>query len=209
MFRLPWLPILTAAQLAAAANPSHAGQPEAIPWFLYSTKTFTDNSTTSATFFQDVENDKTLSNMEAAGQLPDPQYMIVHYVTCDLLREPTTAAGGKTGALDDLELFLKATGRAIWTLNMSNKSYGPFPLTMCHATGGATGVGYGTFTAEESIQQANNGIPGSGGFPFGGALVIPPKVGFSVKVELAAAVDMTADLRVRMGLAGVLYRRVL
>lgn len=208
MFRLPWLPLLTAAQLAAQANPVSAGQPEAIPWFLYDTQTWTDNSTTNATFFQTVQTDKTLGNMESAGQLPDPQYFIVHYVTCDLLRTPTTAAGDKVGALDDIDLFLKS-GRAMFTFKMSNKDYGPFPLTLCHSTGGATGVGYGTFTAEESIQQANNGIPGSGGFPFGGSIVIPPKVGFSVRVETAAAVDMTANLSVRMGLAGVLYRRVL
>jgi hypothetical protein len=209
VFRLPWLPILTSAQLMAASNPVNAGQPEAIPWFLYSTKTYTDNSTTRLTFFDSVENDKTLSNMETAGALPDPQFMIVHYVTCDILREPTTAAGGVDGAINDIELLLKATGRAIFTFKMSNKDYGPFPLTLCHSTGGATGVVAGTFTAEEQIQQANNGIPGSGGFPFGGALVIPPKVGFSVVLEVAAAVNLTADVRIRMGLAGVLYRRVL
>lgn len=208
MFRLPWLPILTAAQLAAAANPSTAGQPEAIPWFLYDTQTWTDNATVRSTFFGAANNDKTLSNMESGGQLPDPQYMIVHYITCDLLRLPTTAAGGVDGALNDIELFLKG-GRATFTFQMSNKAYGPFPLSLCHSTGGATGIGYGTFTAEESIQQSNNGIPGSGGFPFGGALVIPPKVGFSVVVETAAAVNMTADLSIRMGIAGVLYRRVL
>lgn len=92
---------------------------------------------------------------------------------------------------------------------MSNKNYGPFPLMSCHSLGGATGVGYGTFTAEESIQQANVGIPGSGGFPFMGALVIPPKVGFGVTLNWSGAQTLTADARIRIGLAGVLYRRVL
>lgn len=208
MFNIKWAPVMTSGELAAAANPASAGQPEAIPWFLYDTQNYVDNSTTRLQFFQTVQTDRTLGNMEAAGQLPDPQYFIIHYVTCDILRVPTTAAGGQDGAINDLELLLKS-GRAIWTFNMSNKSYGPFPLTLCHSTGGTTGQGWGTFTAEESIQYANNGIPGSGGFPFLGALVIPPKVGFNVTLELAAAVNISADVYIRLGLAGVLYRRVL
>lgn len=208
MFTIRWAPTLSSGQLAAAANPQLANQPEAIPWILYDTQTYTDNSTTTLSFFSATNTDKTLSNMESSGQLPDPQYMVIHFVTCDFLGTPTTAAGGVAGVLNDTELLLKG-GRGTFTFTMSNKNYGPFPLMACHSLGGATGVGYGTFTAEESIQQANVGIPGSGGFPFMGALVVPPKVGFGVTLNWSAAQDTTADVRIRIGLAGVLYRRVL
>lgn len=211
MFNIKWAPVLTAAQLAAAANPANAGQPEAMPWFLYDTQLITSAATTQATFFQTVQTDKTMGNMESAGQLPDPQYFIVHYVTCDVL-DPVIANAGHAatalGPVNDIEVLLK-TQRATFTFQMSNKQYGPFPLTLCHGTGGATGNGVATLTAEASIWYGNNGIVGSGGFPFLGSLVIPPKVGFSVTVQFAAAPTLSGNINMRLGLAGVLYRRVL
>lgn len=211
MFHIKWAPVLTAAQLAAAANPVSAGQPEAQPWFLYDTQLITSASTTSASFFVNQNADKTMSNMEASGQLPDPQYFIVHYVTCDILDPPIANAGHAASALgpvNDIDVLLK-TQRATFTFNMSNKAYGPFPLTLCHGTGGATGNGTATYTAEASIWYGNNGIVGSGGFPFLGSLVIPPKVGFNITVSFAAAPTLSGNLNMRIGMAGVLYRRVL
>lgn len=211
MFHIKWAPVLTAAQLAAAASPSSAGQPEALPWFLYDTQLITSAATTEASFFQTVQVDKTMGNMESAGQLPDPQYFIIHYVTCDILDPPIANAGHAATALgpvNDIDVLLK-TQRATFTFNMSNKTYGPFPLTLCHGTGGATGNGTATYTAEASIWYGNNGIIGSGGFPFLGSLVIPPKVGFSINVKFAAAPTLSGNINMRIGMAGVLYRRVL
>jgi len=211
MFHIKWAPVLTAGQLQNAANPQSAGQPEAMPWFLYDSQTYTSGTTTSQTFFQTVQTDKTLGNMESAGQLPDPQYFIVHYVTCDILSSPVASAAGTAadaGPLNDIDLLLKA-GRATFTFQMSNKNYGPFPLTLCHATGGATGIIAGTETAPKMIAQGNNGIVGSGGFPVLGALVIPPKVGFNIVTNFASAQTLSGNIVIRLGLAGVLYRRVL
>lgn len=210
MFQIKWAPVLTAGQLAAASNPQSANQPEALPWVLYDTQAFTTAATTTQTYFQNVSADKTLCNMESAGQLPDPQYFIMHYITCDILAIPSVSNTATiVGAYDDIDRFLKQ-GRATFTFQMSNKFYGPFPLTLCHSTGGATGMGWGTSAASNNFQVANNGVPGSGGFPVLGAQVIPPKVGFSIKVELAAAVTLNVSpLNVRIGMAGVLYRRVL
>lgn len=210
MFTIRWAPMLSSGQLAAAANPQVGNQPEAIPWILYDTATYVSGTTTTLSLFAAVNADKTLSNMESSGQLPDPQYMIVHYVTCDILVTPTVVVAGTTvGALNDIDLLLKGTSRATFTFAMSNKNYGPFPLNACHSLGGATGTGWGTLTAQTSIQQANNGIPGSGGFPFMGAIVIPPKVGFGITLNFAAAQTLSANALIRIGLAGVLYRRVL
>lgn len=211
MFHIKWAPVLTAAQLAQAANPNSAGQPEALPWFLYDTQLITSAATTNAQFFQNVNADKTMSNMESAGQLPDPQYFILHYLTCDVLDPPIAVAGHTASALgpvNDIDVMLK-TQRATFSLNLSNKVYGPFPLTLCHGTGGATGNGVATFTAEASVWYGNNGIVGSGGYPFLGSIVIPPKVGFSITVNFAAAPTLSGNINIRLGMAGVLYRRVL
>jgi hypothetical protein len=95
---------------------------------------------------------------------------------------------------------------------MSNKRYGPFSLTMTAATGGATfsGYGYGTAANGTSAGVVNNGIPGSGGYPFSGALVIPPKIGFDITIRFGTAVTLvTTPLNIRISLVGALYRRVL
>lgn len=213
MFNIRWQPVQTENQLKAQANPASANQPEALPWFLYDTQDIASAVTTPLTFFNTVQTDRSLGNMTSAGQLPDPQYFVVHYVTCDLLQIPTlTTTADATGAIGNIDQILK-TARAHWTINISDKLYGNFPLTLCHSTGGATGAGvWGqntNATTVNSFQAGNNGMPGSGGFPILGALVIPPKVGFSLTLNFGAAPTLTATVKCRMGLAGVLYRRVL
>lgn len=213
MFNIRWQPVLKKADLDLQANPSQAGQNEATPWFLFDSQDIPTASSAQVNFFTAVQGDRTLGNLVSAGQLPDPQYFQVHYITCDLLSIPTLGlAAAVTGALSDIDNILKAA-RATWTLNISDKLYGPFPLTLCHSTGGATGgINAMNDTAAPTInnfQWANNGLPGSGGFPFLGSLVIPPKVGFSLALNFGAATTLSATVKCRMGMAGVLYRRVL
>ena len=210
MFRLPWAPPLTKAALAAISDPTSAGQPECIPWILYDTQDFVTASTTQLTFFQTVQTDQTLGNLPSQAQLPDPQHFVLHYVTCDVLAIPSlSAAGTVVGALNDIDLIMKG-GRPVFTITMSDKNYGPFPLRACHALGGVTGGVAGTFAATTDIQFGNNGIPGGGGFPFMGAIVIPPKVSFKLSVQWSATQAINVSpVKIQIGLAGVLYRRVL
>lgn len=213
MVIIPWDPPRTKANLDAISNPTLANQPEVVPWFLYDTAAVTTGVATPLVFFVNQNVDKTLSNMEGPGQLPDPQYFELFYVAADILQVPTATAlaGEPNAAWANVENILK-TVRATFLLEISGKKYGPFPLTSTAATGGATGAGYGYGTAANGTSAAlvNSGIPGSGGFPFSGAVVIPPKVGFSITVSFAAAPTITGGpINLRMVLAGNLYRRVL
>jgi hypothetical protein len=212
MIVIPWQPALTREELDLMANPQAANVPECVPYQLYDTQNIANAATGPFTFFTALNNDKTLSNVESAGSFPDPQYFIVHYIAADFLQVPTatTLANEPNQALANVENILK-TCRATITLSISNKAYGPFSLTMCHSTGGATfsGYGYGTAANGTSSGAVNNGIPGSGGFPVGGAIVIPPKVNYSVTVNLSTAATVSATVPVRVSLLGVLYRRVL
>lgn len=193
-------------QVAAAAYPQVAGQPEAVPWIFYDSETYVDASTTTLTFFQTTKNDRSLSNMEVAGSIPNPQAFQLYYTGLDVLRAPTTAAGGVAGAIDDIHRLV-LTGRPRFTLILSDKNYGPFPLSFLHASGGAIGFGWGTFTAEESIQYANNGVF-DGGFCWDGSIIIPPSTGFRWVVEWPSAVDITADVVLRLWIGGALFRAV-
>jgi hypothetical protein len=212
MIVIPWQPALSRDELDALANPMFANQPEVVPWQLYDTQAVANAATGPFVFYQAINVDKTLSNMEGPGQLPDPQYLVVHYVACDILQIPTATAlaSEPNQGLANVENLLK-TCRATFEFNMSNKRYGPFSLTMTAATGGATGAGYGYGSAANGTSTfvVNNGIPGSGGYPFSGALVIPPKIGFDVTVRLATAATLSATVNVRISLVGALYRRVL
>lgn len=199
----------TFEQLVALSQPSSGKLPEALLWPLYSTKSYVSGTTTKLVFFDTVESDKTLSNMETAGSLPDPQFYEIHGMGCDILLDGSVSgANTEVGALDDVAKLI-LTSRSMFTLNISNKQYGPVPLTFAHASGGPTGVAFGTLTAPQGVQFANNGIF-DGGWPVGGGIVIPPKVGFNVTVEWASAQTLNAgNTFIRMWMIGGLYRRVL
>lgn len=211
MVTVPWDPPMTFAELTALSDPQSAGEPEVIVHQLYDTQTLATGTAGPLYFFTAQNSDKTLSNMEGPGQLPSPQFMQVQYVACDMLVAPvlTAAATGVNTVWSDIENVLK-TCRASWTFTMASKNYGPYSLTMCQSTGGATGSGYGYGTAASGVSAAiaNNGMPASGGFPWGGSIVIPPKINFSISVFLGANCTLNATMYIRMSLVGALYRKV-
>ncbi len=212
MIQTSWNPPLTRAALDEMANPTFPNQPEVVPWQLFDTAAIATASAGPFVLFQASNVDKTLSNMEGPGQLPDPQYLIVDYAACDFLIVPvaTVIANEPNGAWADLA-NLQHTCRMTFTLNMSNKRYGPFSITMTASTGGPTGAGYGwgTAAAGNSVALVLSGRPGTGGFPFCGSVVIPPKIGFDITLNLGVACTLAATRNVRFSLVGPLYRRVL
>lgn len=206
MNRYPIAPI-GYPELAAAANPADASAPEAFADILYDTQTYLDNATVGLTFFGAAQANPTLSNMNQGGSLPMGNYLSIDHITCDVWADAgwiTTAAGGVTGAGDDVGLLLMQ-GRPVYTLNLDNKPYGPWPLLAAGATGKVDTFGWGTFTAEESLQQGQNG---QGGQYIGQSIIIPPLVNWSITIAWAAAQNLTDDYRIRLNLHGTRYRRV-
>lgn len=206
-FRIPVTPY-NRDQLEALANPISAQQPEALVWTFWDTLTFTSASTTTLTFFQTVNTDKTLGNIQQQGSLPDPQYFQMFNVGLDVLRDvTTTASAATTGAVDDVQkLVLTQRGRAVLTI--SGKPYMDVPTSFLHCSGGATGFGWATMTAQAQTEFANNSIP-DGGYNLMGKVVIPPKQAFDITLSWPAAITLTANVSIRVWVAGVLFRRVL
>jgi hypothetical protein len=192
------------------ANPQavRGGQSEALSWVWYDTQTYVDATTVQLTYFQQVNNDKTLSNMQSGGTLPDPMFFEIYYVSIDPIVPATSSDTGLTGAWLDMSLLM-IVGRPTFRLIVSDKTYGPFPLSFFHSSGGMTGYGFNE-AAAGTVQQAyaNWGIF-DGGWPVDGALIIPPNAGFSVQLDWAAAQDITTDRQIRVNMAGVLHRKVL
>jgi len=189
----------------AAAIPSSGRSPEAIWHCAYDTQTYVDPTTTTLDFFTTVNNDKTLSNMEAAGQFPSPQVFQLYNITCDVwtalgVSTDTAAAGNANDAF--LLLF---TGRPSWLFTLQNKNYGRYPLSTLHASGGPEG--FVSSTVATSSQQFGRNMP-HGGWSYNGCITIPAQTSFQFNIIWAAAQNLTANWLIRIGLFGQLDRAV-
>lgn len=190
------------AQLRLQSNPQavEGGQSEALRWTLYDTQTYVSTATRQLRYFQTTNQDLSLSNMEAPASLPNPQYFEIFYFGADVLLPAAVTAWE-----DMIALIL--TGRPTFTFSISNKTYGPFPLSYFHASGGVTGFGY-TTVAATGTEYANNGTF-DGGYCVDGAITIPPVTNFSVTLDWPAALTLAADTLIRVNMDGVLHRKVL
>lgn len=200
---------LPKAAVEAAATPPSGNAQEAIWHQIYDTQTFVSATSTRLVFFQAANADRTLSNMEQGGTLPRPQSLQIHNITCDVLSAtPVSTGAGVVGTLDDLSrLLIGSANRPTWTLTISQKSYGPYSLSVLHSTGGPNGFISGTQAAGTSLQYAKN--TGDAGWNYFGRVIIPEQVSFSLEANWAATATLTGDVRIRISLFGVLNRRVL
>lgn len=187
------------------AIPPSGKSPEAIWHCAFDTQTYVDNTTTVLDFFAAINADKTLSNMEAAGQFPAPQVFNMYNVCCDLLPlVGISTSATTTGNLDDFALLM-LVGRPTWLFTLQNKGYGPYPLTTLHGTGGPTGFGFSSDGAE-ILQFAKNDP--SGGWTYNGTITIPAQTSFQFRLAWAAAQNLTANVNIRISLFGILSRAV-
>jgi hypothetical protein len=194
------------AALQAAATPPSGRSQESIWDCKYDTQTFTSAATTRLTFFSAVNADKTLSNMESSGQFPSPQTFQIHNICADwftLLGVSTSASN--VGNLDDLYRLI-LTARPTWTLNISSKAYGPYPITSLHASGGPTGTLGTAIATPGSLQFARN--TDAPGWNYFGRIIIPEQVSFNIVVDFGTSPTLTANYSLRLAMFGVLARRV-
>lgn len=197
----------TFGELKQLAFPQSAQVPELIPHIIWDTLTYTSGTTTQLIFFRTAQGNPRLGNMLSGGMLQAPQWFEIHNLGFDILIDATTAAGGETGALDDVAKLM-LVGSPTFQLVFQDKNYGPYPLSHLHGSGGPAGVGYGTFTAEESIQVATNSYP-DGGWDWKGRIVIPPMANFNVTVDWNAAQTLASgNSLVRFWMYGGLYRSI-
>lgn len=195
-------------QLRASSRPRNPDAPEAFADTLYDTQEYVDNTTLTLRFFAAQQADQTLSNIGAGSQLQAGEFFVIENIMVQAWAEAgyvTTAAGGIAGTINDMGLLFFLS-RPILQLTMNNKPYGPWPVTECLGSpGGISGQGWGTFTAEESLQAA--WVTGYGKY-IGGSVVIPPLTGFRVDIDWNAVADLTDDYFIRVNLVGTRYREV-
>lgn len=196
----------TFTRLAQQVTPPTGDTPEFVPAFFYDTQQYPQAGTASLTFFSNVGSTRQASNMDAAGVFPQPQYFEVHKLFVDILSAPTyDTTASNVGAINDLSQIVHA-GQAIAQISIAQKAYPEIPLTACGRSGGPQGVVTGTLAAGGKLQAGWSEF--TGGFPFNGALIIPPLTKFGVNITLSAAQAISANANIRVGMLGVLYRAV-
>lgn len=196
----------TWGQLQAMLTPQDPRQPESVPYILYDTQQYISGATTLLSFFQQVNADKTLTNMETAGVLPAPQHFEIHRIFVDVLSRPSAGVGTAVGQADDISLLFN-TGRATLTYTGSGKRWGPIPARACGPLHSVNAALAGTLTAPAHLQVGWRDA--NGGFPINGQFVIPPSQSFGFDMAFAAAQTLGGgNTYISVSLLGVLHRRV-
>jgi hypothetical protein len=184
--------------LKQSITPMIPGEGERIPWQWYHRQTYTDNATTTLSFFNAV-GVPTTTNMQAAGQIPAPMYFDIYHL--GIYFDQITSIL----AMDDIVNLLD--GQAV--LSIAQKTYWESMIWSLPAGAGAYGnVDNGTVATAISIAQ--NGVTDiRARQTFWGDITIPHNQNFSVTLNWAAAVNLVANIDIICFLEGYLYRRVL
>lgn len=199
---------MTLAELRALTKPQpvEGGNMEAVPMPLYDTQLYTSATTVVATFFGATQNSDFLSSLAQGGQLPDPDFFRIYSISMDILGlEP---ASNQTNARDVHRILYGQglLGAPFAVIRFAGKTYGPWPLSAFHGTGGPTGYKATTVT-NVGTEVANNGFP-DGGLWIGGAITLPPLQAFQLRVEWSAPVTLAGNVQLRMTMWGTRYREI-
>lgn len=206
----------TKEELAQSITPLFASQGEVIPWVWFDTNTYTSGTTTQMDNFQSVPTDRTLGNMQAAGQIPAPMYYDLYHMSCYLNVAPSAVAVAATltpltGALQDVHnLVIGAV-----SLNIAQKAYFEGKIYMCPAGAGVNPfiAASGTFAAPliQAVTYGQNGVPDPRARNnYWGGLTIPHNQNFLVRYNWSAALTLAGgNTAITTYLDGYLYRRVL
>ena len=201
-FQLTQLPSLSDLQSYAVNRP---GQNTGLRWELYDSVAYPTGGQTSLDFFQipQGQSSKTLAdtNMEAAGQLPNPkQFLITDIQVFFLSGLAPSAAVGVATAVNDAQIFYQ--GKAWAELFIGSTYYvQQAPLVRFPPRNGLTG--WGSISATDMVNYAT-----AGGAPYlmQPQILLQPTQNFKFSLKWPAALPITTASVVHVVLGGYLYR---
>lgn len=182
---------------------------EVVPAVLYDVLTYTDNTTRDLNFFQQTNVAEDVSNMKAAGMLPNPQSFLIQNIRVFFRTAITTVDSGAAGALAGVEndkVILANTGIA--KLEIGTKKYGPWPIWMLPAStfwkGALTQAGAEAANLTQGYGQLDGPL-----YPLFPNLMIAPLQNFMLQLSWpSAAVDTSANMVIQVMFDGQLARAV-
>lgn len=175
---------------------------EWVDWILYDTQVYVDNTTlVLANYFGTVRASIVDGNMETAGQMPGQKVFFLRGIGVEVL-PPLNTSATTAPLIDTIALIHTGALR----LNIGSKSYAEWPLFMLSQGGGVYGQPY---TAGASVTYGSNGVPDPRAcYALARPLLLTSSLNFSAQIEWAAAVNITANVRVRVLLKGELGRPI-
>jgi hypothetical protein len=205
----------TQDQLNQVVTPIAPGQPEGIAWTFYDTQTYTSGTTTSLDFFQSIQSDKVLGNIQAQGQIPNPQFFQIYHIGVQPVLGPTaraTALGASiVGSLNDMVNFLNGKVELI----IADKVYHQTKISLCPWGGGPEAYiaaqGSSAGADGNQYQYARNGMADIRNRNcFWGTLIIPPTQNFRINLSWTSAITVNfGNPVIQVAMDGYLFRRVL
>lgn len=207
--------VKTLAELAMSITPMIPGQLERVPWTWFDTQSYTSGTTVSLDFFQTVNNDKNLSNMTAAGQIPAPQFFDLYQCSIAYLVPPSIAAAGAIATAAGAVLDVRNLSNGSAVFNVADKQYWQGPQLALPCGGGPNSAIAlsGTYTAGQgqALQFANNGVADlRNRYSFWGDITLPHNQNFLWRLTWTAAITLNAgNTLIKTWMDGYLYRRVL
>lgn len=207
--------VKTIQELSASITPMLPGQPERIPWTWYDTLVYTSGTTTVLDFFQNVNADKNLCNMVAAGQIPSPQFYDLYQASIAYLVNTSVAAAGAittgVGTVNDVRAL--SNGSALFIIADKQYWQGPQSSLPCGGGPDASVAIAGTYTSGQgqALQFASNGVPDlRNRYSFWGDLCIPHNQNFNWRLSWSAPITLAGgNTSIKVWMDGYLYRRVL
>lgn len=187
----------TPDDLAAIASPGNA-QLSATREPLYDTQTYVSGTTLSLTYFQAINNDRSMSNMKGnGGAMPNNMYFEPIWINFDVLARPSVSGTATAvGVLDDIQQLVMS-GRGFAKITIGQTTYPEIPLSYLHGSGGAFGATSGTNTAPSTFQVGTNGVQDSGYCVYG-SYVLTPMLPFSVTVTWPAPLTLVSAAPVNL-----------
>lgn len=201
----------TKEQLEMMVSPRSVpgGNLQAIPWVLFDTQLYTSAVTTNLNYFQTVQGDRTLGNMQSGGQLPVDTWLEIQWMFITPIIPADSVLTGLIGAWGDLSALF-VTGRPTHTLTIQDKDYGQLPVEFFGSAGGMEGEGFNEAAAGLVHQQFATWTKGCG-FWVGGQIVLPPQAGFNTQLRWNAPVTLPSgnNINIRVSYLGTLHRPIL
>lgn len=177
---------------------------EVIPAVLYDTQTYTDNVTTSLSFFTSTPANESISNVNPPAILPSPESFLIKNIFVFVPTELETIDQGAAAAalpsqFDDIVLLVN-TG--ILKLVIGDKPYGPWPMYRLPASTYPK-VAIAAAGAEAANLVSAYGNTDGPQYPVLPPLLIAPTQKFRVTLEWpAGAVNLAANRTIKVGLDG-------
>lgn len=174
---------------------------EVIPSVIYDTVTYTDNSSTSLTFFNAVRATADLGNLQQPGMLPNPQSFLIQAIRFYVKYADVVGTTVASQLWNDVILLVN-TG--ILRLQIGEKRYGPYPLWMFSAGSFVKGPLAGANSNYMGYMQVDGPL-----YALYPNLMIAPLQNFFVTLEWpAGAVDLSGNQVCQVLFDGQLARAI-